>query len=299
MSRKLVEGTSASNIFLNSLEYVMADFKNQKLKAYPPMTYNMGNTNGEDIGKVYQEFIANYEYSRKRRGQVVLYHEVMSFHANDTSNITPQVYKYLTLQYFRMRGSQAKCFCGAHLDVEHFHAHILVSGNKLFSKYQNRLTKNSFLHIQQELQRIQFEKFPQITHSFVEFKRSSEHGLSKTQTERNRKLDIEIQLKRRGQQTVKEMLKEFVLKGLNEEIDKDGLIEYLDKQNIIWSEKKGKVRSVKYKGRTYRMSTLGVEQEIKEFVQSEQKGVDFVEGILDYEGISKDLEKDQDFDLEM
>lgn len=277
MTRKLLEGTSSAQIISGLVSYVYDDGKSNP--AYPLMTYNM-SCNGQDITKVIRAFEKNYEYSRKRKGMIVLYHEIMSFHENDSNVLNPQTVKYLTRQYMRLRGANGLCFSNVHIDQKHLHIHILVSGNKVCSPFQNRMTKRDFQSVQEHLQELQLAKFPEIKYSEVLFSHQSEQNLNlvfkKNKSQAREKL---LQWERRIGKDIpskQALVRGIMLEGIRKSPDVQYLQEWLSEQGLELTQV-DHTWKVGYFGKFYRVEeTLELGEEFQELVGISEDHFDLV-----------------------
>jgi hypothetical protein len=139
------------------------------------ITHNMF-CSPDNLDEIVKEFIENYSYSTKRKDFVVLYHEILSFHPKDSKKLTNQAVKSIVRKYLWLRASKGLTFAKTHFDKDHIHIHILISGNRIASNKQLRLSRYEFQNIQKEMEHFQLEHFPDLDKSVV-FNRLKEEDL--------------------------------------------------------------------------------------------------------------------------
>ena len=68
----------------------------------------------EDVADIVHQFKENDTYRKKRKNGIALYHEVMSFHAGDTDDLSPEMLQDLANKYLEMRAPDALAFASVH-----------------------------------------------------------------------------------------------------------------------------------------------------------------------------------------
>lgn len=106
-------------------------------------------------------------FRKVRKNGVVLYHEVLSFSANDREKLTPAIIEDLVREYLDLRAPGALAFGSTHLRESHIHVHLCISGNNYRSSKATRLEKEDFINIRKSLEEYQKIKYPELTHSIA------------------------------------------------------------------------------------------------------------------------------------
>ena len=230
----------------------------------------------EDPESLIAELEENAAYQRRGVNRNLLYHEVISPHPEDGHLVTDDILHDLAWEYLARRAPEALALATIHRDIEDEdrpHLHICISGNLVKSDRQLRLSRQEFTTIQRELEEIQRERYPQLTHSLVfgssraqEFE--SEHGVKPDKrhlAESRRRQDRETQRERRlsgeekRKQGRKEQVREQVAQCVQAAASEEELRLALENVGLSLYQR-GKTPGVieKANGRRYRLKTLGV-----------------------------------------
>lgn len=182
------------------LEYINAPEKTGQT-----LLHNLQARNN-DLGTVRGEFIANAHLLPPRKNGNVLYHEILSFGADDSSSVSPAILEDLARRYLDLRAPQALAYAKAHFDTECAHVHVIISANNVGSHQRLRLSKQRFRHIQREVEQYQKERYPYLVHSLAQERQRS--GIRETRSEQDRH--------RRGEQSQsrKKVIRELIASEL-------------------------------------------------------------------------------------
>lgn len=142
-------------------------FQEEKQKSHTPFVMKF-NLSGRDTEQWIKQLEFNASLRKmKRKDQVLIYHEVMSFNAKDTHYINRKVMQDLSKKYIELRGVENMYAICEHRDRQHAHLHIAVSGTRFLTGLSSRMSKASFDKLKKELERYQKEKYPELKHSLV------------------------------------------------------------------------------------------------------------------------------------
>jgi hypothetical protein len=93
------------------------------------------------------------------------YHEIISFHADDSKNLSKDDLLKLARVYVKERSPNSLVVASMHRNRKHLHIHVVVSAVELDGKVK-RLSKGQFREVKQTLERYQ-DKHLQLEHSKV------------------------------------------------------------------------------------------------------------------------------------
>ena len=179
-------------------------------------------THSEDLSAILAEFQCNTRYLPKRRNGVVLYHEVLSFHAKDKSHLQPEVLHDLAKTWLQFRAPNALAFAKAHYDQDHVHIHLVISANNLRSAKKLRLSRAQFAQAKLQMELYQREKYPELAHSQIDHLAPSlKKARSEKENQRQRRL------KQADMGSEKEAAKELLLRGFTEQTSQHLLDRFL------------------------------------------------------------------------
>lgn len=142
-------------------------FQEEKQKSHTPFVMKH-NLSGRDTERWIKQLEFNATLRKmKRKDQVLIYHEVMSFNAKDNPFINKKVLQDLSKKYIELRGVENMYAICEHRDRVHAHLHIAVSGSRFLTGLSSRMSKASFDNLKKEMERYQKEKYPELKHSIV------------------------------------------------------------------------------------------------------------------------------------
>jgi hypothetical protein len=213
---------------------------------------------------ILKEFLDNFRYSRRRKNQVILYHDVISFSQEDKENITPDVLEDIGCRYLQLRAPNALACAKVHFHGSNPHIHFMISGNQIQSPRQSRISRSEFKAIHRQLERYQQKKYPELVHSVV-FGKKKGKGIKKTAREQEREKRLKRDNKKRKSQ--KEIVQEkflYCLAALTPEDFKNRL----EGQNFA-VYRRGNTYGIEdtLQGKKYRLKTLGLDRVFWETVK--------------------------------
>lgn len=142
-------------------------FQEEKQKSHTPFVMKH-NLSGRDTERWIKQLEFNASLRKiKRKDQVLIYHEVMSFNAKDTAFINKKVLQDLSKKYIELRGVENMYAICEHQDRLHAHLHIAVSGSRFLTGLSSRMSKASFDMLKKDMERYQKEKYPELKHSIA------------------------------------------------------------------------------------------------------------------------------------
>lgn len=152
-------------------------------KTGPPLVIHNAPENASDRSGRLKAFFDNERSIKLRKNGVRVFHEVLSFHAEDAPALTKDAIQKLTEYYLQLRAPHALAIAEPHFDTENPHIHVMISANELNSNKRVRVSKREFGDIKTAVEQLQLELYPKLTksvcqkakHSF--WQRSKDFGL--------------------------------------------------------------------------------------------------------------------------
>ncbi|MDW3651016.1 MAG: relaxase/mobilization nuclease domain-containing protein [Bacteroidia bacterium] len=217
----------------------------------PDSRIMLHNLSGNDIQTWVHEFEVNESYRQHRRkNSVILTHEILSWHPEDTPYLTLEGIEDMTREYIAKRNPNGLYMGVIHLSQDHYHVHLCVSGVEYKSGKAMRLSKQAFGELKQHTQDYQQEYYPELSKSVVAHGRATSPQLS----------DREYWYKlNTGQQTTKEKVFQRVQTVLEQSKSIADFEEKLKADGLDSYHRKGKFQGVVVDGRKYRLRRLGIQ----------------------------------------
>ncbi|HYD20622.1 MAG TPA: relaxase/mobilization nuclease domain-containing protein [Flavipsychrobacter sp.] len=136
------------------------------------------NVKANDINGFIKEFEENQAGRiHKRADQVALHHTILSWSGLDRKHVTDDMLTAVAGEYIKLRGENNKYVVNKHIDKEHIHLHIIMSGTQL-NGLASRVSKQEFQQIKVQLQDYQRLHYQNLTNSLPE------HGKAERQRQR-------------------------------------------------------------------------------------------------------------------
>jgi hypothetical protein len=206
------------------------------------------NLRGNEIESWVKQFRRNEEFRLRRRiDSVYCTHEILSWHRDDSSNITTAKLEKIARTYMKMRNPSGMYIAVPHFDRDHYHLHICASGIEYRTGKSMRLSKQAFAKLKVDIQEYQLEHYPEFSRSRVN------HGKS---ADRKAKQDKAINSREKDKQKVQAILKTCYKKANSLETFSQLLTEC--GAEIYY--RAGKMTGVVYRERKYRFLKLGFEE---------------------------------------
>ena len=237
--------------------------------------HNLSGVMPDDLEGIEEAFKNNNAFRRKRKNGIGQYHEVMSFHPDDTAYLQehPEILEDLARVYLGLRAPHTLAIARPHTDKNHLHLHFMISPNELGSSKSIRLSKKQFQALRRTMESYQLEYYPELTKSYVQ-SRDKEKYEERAQTQRHK----EWQMGKRGVGILdKERLASVVKEALAKTDDLAVFQDMLGKEGVEVYRYRGKVQGVVYNGRKYRFGRLlGADEGMKKIVDGWNVGVRWI-----------------------
>lgn len=165
--------TSKSGRFLQLLNYLTRDqskIENERGESFVLRKFLNGKTNEE----MAREFLETEKLRRSplKSNSNQMIHEVLSFSDLSKEKITQEHLKTLTQAYLERISPSGQAYVICHYNEQHIHVHVVRSPLDIFGNSQ-RIDRKTFAEIKNEVQLLQQQLYPELSHSIVEHGRKS------------------------------------------------------------------------------------------------------------------------------
>lgn len=240
--------------YLQLIKYVLNENEKPAPDGLERFVYTK-NLTGHTVDDWVKNFVTNESYRLyQRSNQNYLYHVIISWHISDRQNITTAMLKDIAQEFAKRRG------ISLYIAVPHYHQnavhlHVVHSGLEYRTGRSLRISKGEFAQLKRDLESIQLERYPQLTHSMVDHDKNNKERVH----------DNEYHLKSRTGTTDKEILTHAIEQALFISSSLDELKQLLQEQGITVYERNGRLQGVlaPKTNRKVRFSRLGFDEQIK------------------------------------
>ena len=255
--------------FQKLLEYLMSD-ENRLYDKEDRSFIITHNLKGRKIEKWVTQFKENEIFrKRKRKDSVILTHEIISFHKDDSENITVEKLREIAKEYIQRRNLKGMYVAVPHFDKEHYHIHICASGVEHRFGKSLRMSKAGFQKLKKDIQNYQIEHYPELSNSLVAHDKKRKGRI--TEKEYQQKL-------RTGRATKKEQILEILESCFKASSSKNDFYEKLKDQGLGIYQRSGKTTGVVLDEIKFRFNRLGFPNErMEDLERSSQRGIDLNE----------------------
>jgi Relaxase/Mobilisation nuclease domain len=211
------------------------------------------NVRGNTIEEWVEEFReAEAGRVNERNGSVVLYHELVSFHDEDSQAITRETLDDLALQYINLRAEKGLVVAMSHHDRDHVHVHFCISGVEHSTGKSMRMSQSHFTAVKRSMQTYQQKRYPELVNSIAD------HG-RKARAVRS---DQEYLMKQRtGRPSKREELSAKLRSLFDQSRSIERFSGKLKEQGMELYHRNGRPQGVLADGIKYRLSSLGISKE--------------------------------------
>ncbi|NOT91961.1 relaxase/mobilization nuclease domain-containing protein [Ferruginibacter sp.] len=162
--KSLSRKSNPAQLIKYALRYSLKENDKQAQKEHATVLLRH-NLRSKDIEGCIIEFKENEAYRiYKRKDSVILFHTILSFAPEDTKRITKVMLKDIAQKFVQLRGSDCLNLAVSHTEKQHKHIHVLTSGVKINGR-SSRVSKQTFTHILNELEKYQQEKYSNLIYS--------------------------------------------------------------------------------------------------------------------------------------
>ena len=219
------------------------------------------NFQADDLEGVIRAFKENDTYRARRKGGVVLQHHILSFHPDDSIGL--EAAHDLAQKWLEIRNEEGLCFARAHVDNDHFHVHMLISGNKWRSPKSTMINKKvDFIDHHVALEAYQLEKYPELKHSLVKIRQRNKTKSRETEGEKH--------IRKREKHTRKEQIHQMVQESWAQSYQSKEFYQKLANHGLELYEYRGQLRGVLDGSKKYKFSTLGLDVSLIQALDDEK-----------------------------
>lgn len=247
LSRKSNTGQLVNYIFRYILDEEKSKQKKETFKTKESQFLIRHNVRSRSVKGFVKEFQENEKYRLvHRKDSVKLFHTIISFSGKDSHKIDDKLLKDIAKKFITERGLNNLYAGTKHVDKDHVHLHIAISGTQLNGR-SSRISKQQFRHLKIEMDRYQREKFSNLIYSFPE------HGKSQKQKSRE---EI-IEAVKQSRLTHKKSLCEILDTTYNNSNSLDHFLSLLKDLGQEAYYRNGRLQGLIYEGKKFRFSRLG------------------------------------------
>ncbi len=212
---------------------------------------------GKELTKeaIIAQFEKNETYRlHKRKNNVKLFMDILSFHKDDAKYLTNDKLKKIARKYISLRSNLSVALATVHRDKDHTHIHVLLSGTEYKSGLSVRISKADFRDkVKVPAEKFVQKNFPELQKSAISHQRTLS---SKVQIK-----DAEYQMNQRGKLSDMQILIKHLEKAYTKAISEKSFYTILQNENLELYSRNDIITGVKLK-RKYRFKTLGYTKEI-------------------------------------
>ncbi|MBP6024904.1 relaxase/mobilization nuclease domain-containing protein [Ferruginibacter sp.] len=260
------------------VNYLFKDKDKLSNKDFKPMMMRH-NIRSRSLDKIVKEFKANETFRRvQRKNSVKVYHTIISFGKKDKDKITEKILRDFGKKYMELQGKDNIYLMTHHIEKEHIHLHVVMSGTKYLTGVANRISKAEFGQLKVAMQTYQEKRYPELNKSIVEHGKGNSKAYSKD-FRQSKKSTLEADLQKAYQ--LSKSTKDFL-----DQLKSMGHDAYYRNE---------KLTGIKYDGETkFRFSRLGYDDKIKaleERENEEKQQLDEIENIRSSGSNSRELDE--------
>lgn len=233
------------------------------------------------IEQLHEQFQNNEELRiNKRKNNVVLYMDILSFHPKDSERLNNEKLFQITLKYLSLRAPRSIAVATVHRkEKEHTHLHICFSGVEYKTGKSIRISRDDFRErVKIPMEKFQQELFPELSLSQIRHEQS-------IQIKAERKRETEKRLEARGEKSEKQqllVLLEEVFKTAKSEQDFYQKLQY---RGVSLYSRNGKITGIEG-NRKFRFIGLGYTPEILQSLELDltgQQRLELIQKTKEYE----------------
>ena len=156
--------------FTSVLNYIFRE--NEKDNGFVVTKFIKGK--GLSVEELGQQLLHNEQFRlNKRKNNVLLYMDILSFHPRDAERLTNDKLHQIALKYLSLRAPKSIAIATVHKNEKnHVHLHICFSGVEYKTGKSIRITKEDFQKLKLEMEKYQQEVFPELILSKIKHEKS-------------------------------------------------------------------------------------------------------------------------------
>jgi hypothetical protein len=241
--------------------------------------------NHPSMHQIQEQFLSNEKLRvNKRKNNVVLYMDILSFHPKDAQLLNDEKLKQITLKYLSLRAPNSIAIATVHrYEKQHTHLHICFSGVEYKTGKSIRLSKEEFKEkVKLPMEEYQKENFPELMRSRIRHEKSTQP--TRKILDKINEITPYNEIFLENQQFFEVINSAF--RDCKDELDFYNIIQ---KKGFSLYTRKGKVVGVKTSTRKFRFKTLGYTPEVLKAVEQTTSFDERLKIIENYKSSQKDI----------
>lgn len=233
------------------------------------------------VEELHHQFQSNEELRiNKRKNNVVLYMDILSFHPKDAERLNNEKLYQITMKYLSLRAPKSIAVATVHRsEKDHTHLHICFSGVEYKTGKSIRLSREDFKHkVKLPMEKYQQDVFPELTLSKIQHEKS-------LSIKRERKRETEKRLEARGAVSEKQQLLQLLDEVFKTAKSQQDFYQKLQNRGVTLYSRNGKIAGIE-SNRKFRFKGLGYTPEILQSLEHDpthQQRLELIQKAKDYE----------------
>ena len=216
------------------------------------------------VEELSSQFRSNEQFRiNRRKNNVVLYMDILSFHPRDAERLTNDKLHQIALKYLSLRAPKSIAVATVHKnEKDHTHLHIVFSGIEYKTGKSIRMSKEDFQNkVKIPMEKYQQEVFPELILSKI--KHEKKYNIKKEQ-----KKDSEIIMEIEGEISEKQKILTTLEKVFTTATSEKDFYQKLESKNIKLYSRNGKITGIEG-NRKFRFSRLGYTPELLQSLEQD------------------------------
>lgn len=216
------------------------------------------------VEELSSQFRSNEQFRiNRRKNNVVLYMDILSFHPRDAERLTNDKLHQIALKYLSLRAPKSIAVATVHKnEKDHTHLHIVFSGIEYKTGKSIRMSKEDFQNkVKIPMEKYQQEVFPELMLSKI--KHEKKYNIKKEQ-----KKDSEIIMEIEGEISEKQKILTTLEKVFTTATSEKDFYQKLESKNIKLYSRNGKITGIEG-NRKFRFSRLGYTPELLQSLEQD------------------------------
>ena len=211
------------------------------------------NLKGTGIENWHTQLKENEKFRKvKRINSVYFTHEILSWHKDDSKNLTLDKMEAMTKEYISKRNSRGMFVATAHFDKGHYHVHILASGIEYRTGKALRMSRAELSLLKKGMQEHQIARYPELSKSVI--------GIGKKGKARIKDNEYQYRLRTR-RETTKEFINAILKTCFKKADSKNKFYSLIKECGLDTYERSNIIVGIRYNNQKFRFSKLGFTEE--------------------------------------
>lgn len=272
--------------FTTVLGYIFRE--NEKDETFVLTKYIKGKN--LSVEELHSQFLSNEELRlNKRKNNVVLYMDILSFHAKDAERLNNEKLYQITLKYLSLRAPKSIAVATVHRnEKDHTHLHICFSGVEYKTGKSIRISKEDFRQkVKLPMEKYQQDIFPELILSKIRHEKS-------ISVKREQKKETEKLVEARGGVSEKQQLLTLLEEIFKTAKSQQDFYQKLTQRGVKLYYRNAKITGIEGK-RKFRFRSLGYTPEILQSLElgpTQLKRLELLQKAKEYE-LNKNRNEEQ------